>query len=398
VRVLFTSAGGRGHSDPLLPIARAAHAVGHAVAFCCRPPMAAIIEAAGFRAFTAGPAIAAPATIAPLQPLDTEREARVVRDGFAGRGIAHQRAAALPDVCAEWRPDVLVCDETDFGALVAAERLGLPYATVVVVAAGSFLRPDLITDPLNVLRAEHGLDPDPQLAMLSRYLTFVPGPPRFRDPAFPLAPTAHAVRPAALEAAPTDEPEPDHPGVRTVYFTLGTVFNMESGDLFDRVLAGLRELPGEVRPVETRPVEIIATVGADIDPAAFGAQPPHIRIASYIPQSSVLPRSSAVVSHGGSGTVLGALAYGVPQVLVPMGADQPFNASRCVALGIGRALDATTCTPLEVRDAVAVVLADPSYRERARGLRDESRALPGADYAVALLEQLAVDHAPIPSE
>ena len=126
MRILFTSAGGRGHSDPLLPIARAAQAVGHAVAFCCRPPMAEAIEAAGFRAFTAGPAITTPATIAPLLPLDTEREARVVRDGFAGRGIAHQRAAALPDVCGQWRPDVLVCDETDFGALVAAVRLDLP--------------------------------------------------------------------------------------------------------------------------------------------------------------------------------------------------------------------------------------------------------------------------------
>jgi UDP:flavonoid glycosyltransferase YjiC (YdhE family) len=394
VRILFTSAGGHGHSDPLLPIARAARAVGHAVAFCCRPPMAEAIEAAGFRAFTAGPAITTPATIAPLLPLDAEREARVVRDGFAGRGIAHQRAAALPDVCAQWRPDVLVCDETDFGALVAAVRLDLPYATVTVVAAGSFLRPDLMTQPLNVLRAEHGLDPDPQLAMLTRYLTFWPGPPSFRDPAFPLAPTAHAVRPAALEPTAGDEPDraANHSRVPTVYFTLGTVFNMESGDLFDRVLAGLRALP-----VETMPVEIIATVGTHIDPAMFGTQPPHIRIARYIPQASVFPRSSVVVSHGGSGTVLGALAHGVPQVVVPMGADQPFNADRCVALGLGRALDATSCTPMEVCDAVTTVLADPSYREQAHRLRDECRALPGADYAVALLERLAVDRRPIPS-
>ena len=84
------------------------------------------------------------------------------RDGFAGRGIAHQRVAALPDVCGQWRPDVLVCDETDFGALVAAVRLDLPYATVIVVAAGPSLRPDLMTEPLNVLRAEHGLDADPE--------------------------------------------------------------------------------------------------------------------------------------------------------------------------------------------------------------------------------------------
>ena len=178
-----------------------------------------------------------------------------------------------------------------------------------------------------------------------------------------------------------------------MYFTLGTVFNMESGDLFDRVLAGLRVLPAEILPVE-----IIATVGAHIDPATFGAQPPHIRIARYIPQSSVLPRSSAVVSHGGSGTVLGALAYGVPQVLVPMGADQPFNADRCVALGVGRALDATSCTPMEVtrrgHDGPRRSLIPRAGSPAARRVPARSRA---PSYAVALLERLAVDRRPIPS-
>ena len=270
MRILFTSAGGRGHSDPLLPIARAAQAAGHTVAFCCRPPMAAAIEAAGFRAFTAGPAIAVLSHVAPLLPLDTEREARVLRDGFAGRGIAPQRAAAVRELCEEWQPDLLVCDETDFGALVAGERLDIPYATVVVVAAGSFLRRDVIAEPLNDLRAEHGLEPDPQLEMLTRYLSFVPGPPSFRDPAFPLAPTAHAVRPAVLEPTPDEVPASAAAaaGTTTVYFTLGTVFNMESGDLFERVLVGLRELP----------VDVIATVGVEIDPATLrraAAERPH---------------------------------------------------------------------------------------------------------------------------
>jgi UDP:flavonoid glycosyltransferase YjiC (YdhE family) len=350
--------------------------------------MAEAIEAAGFRAFTAGPAIAVLSEVAPLLPLDTERETRVLRDGFAGRGIARQRATAMPELCGQWHPDLLVCDETDFGALVAGELLDIPYATVVVVAAGSFLRRDVIAEPLNDLRAEHGLEPDRQLEMLTRYLSFVPGPPSFRDPAFPLAPTAHAVRPSALEPPPDELPAPaaDAAGTTTVYFTLGTVFNMESGDLFERVLLGLRELP----------VDVVATVGVEINPATFGSQPPNVRIAPYIPQSSVLPASSVVVSHGGSGTVLGALAYGLPMVLLPMGADQPFNAARCESLGVARVLDATSCTPRDVRDAVTAVLAEPAYRERACRLRDETRALPGATYAVTLLERLAVERRPIP--
>ena len=116
MRMLFTSAGGRGHSDPLLPIARAARRAGHDVAFCCRPPMAATLEADGFAAFTAGPPIPRPAAMTPLAPTDRERELGVLRDGFAGRGIARHRATELPDIAGNWKPDVFVCDETDFGA------------------------------------------------------------------------------------------------------------------------------------------------------------------------------------------------------------------------------------------------------------------------------------------
>lgn len=73
-----------------------------------------------------------------------------------------------------WQPDLIVCDEIDFGSMVAAERLGLPYATVLVTAAGSFVRHELVAEPLNALRLEHGLPPDPELAMLSRYLILSP--------------------------------------------------------------------------------------------------------------------------------------------------------------------------------------------------------------------------------
>jgi UDP:flavonoid glycosyltransferase YjiC (YdhE family) len=99
--------------------------------------------------------------------------------------------------------------------------------------------------PINELRADHGLPPDPELAMLSRYLVLSPFPPSLRDPAFPLPATAHPLHPLVLEAA-TDATAP--PWIAylspapTVYFTLGTVFNLESGDLFSRVLAGLRDL------------------------------------------------------------------------------------------------------------------------------------------------------------
>ena len=88
------------------------------------------------------------------------------------------------------QPDLLVREETEYGGCLAAEVLGLPHATVGVHAIGEFVRRDLIGEPLAALAAAHGLPPDPDLAMLDRYLTLRPFPPGYRDPARPLAPTA----------------------------------------------------------------------------------------------------------------------------------------------------------------------------------------------------------------
>ena len=387
MRILFTFIGGNGHFEPLVPIARAAAAVGHTVAFGCGPSMAAIVEAAGFTVFTLGTGTGSAPERLPLRPLDVEREEQEFRDRFA-HGGAQYRAPLTGALCTAWQPDVLVCDETDFGGMLAAERLGLPYATVLVLAAGgSFMRPEVIGAVLNELRAEHGLPPDPQLAMLSRYLVLAPFSPSYRDPTYPLPATAHAFRPPMIGTAGDTPPTWSSvlPGAPTVYFTLGTIYNMESGDLFMRVLAGLRALP----------VNVVVTVGQHIDPAEFGPQPANIHIARYIPQLDVLPYCDLVVSHGGSGSVIGALAHGLPSVLIPMGADQPLNAARCKELGVARVLDAVKATPQAVREAVARVLEDPSYRQAAERIQDEIAGLPGPEQTIMLLERLAMEKRPL---
>jgi len=381
MRILFAFAGGHGHFEPLVPIARAAAAAGHVVAVVGGHGMVPAIKAVGFTAFATGQPGTGAAPRRPLLPLDAAREERDLRENFARR-LARERAADMLALGGEWKPDLVVCDEVDFGSMIAAERLGLPYASVLVTAAGSFVRPSIVGQPLHQLRAEHGLPPDPELAMLHRHLVLSPFPPSFRDPAFPLPATAHTIRPSALApvqgatepawlAALSDAP--------TVYFTLGTVFNRECGDLFARVLAGLRDVE----------VNVVATVGPGIDPAEMGPQPARIRITDYVSQSSVLPHCDAVVSHGGSGSVIGALAHGLPSVLLPMGADQPLNAGRSAALGVGRVLDALAATPESVRDALAAVLDKPTYRLAAQRLRKEIAALPPPLHAVPLLEELA---------
>ena len=117
-----------------------------------------------------------------------------------------------------------------------------------------------------------------------------------------------------------------------------------------------------------------------------------------IAQARVLPHCDAVISHGGSGSVIGALAHGVPMVLIPMGADQPLNGARCAALGVARVLDAVAATPEQVRETVAAVLADPNYRQAAQRLRDEIATLPTPESVVPLLERLASEKRPVMSE
>jgi UDP:flavonoid glycosyltransferase YjiC (YdhE family) len=379
--MLFTFAGGMGHFLPLVALARVAERAGHVVAFGAQPGMLPSIEEAGFGAYdTGGETLLLANERTPLLELDAAREARTIRDGYAGT-IARERARSVHRLCEAWDPDVIVCDEVDFGALIAAEVLGIPYATVVCIGSGSWVWPSLVREPLADLRSAHGLPADPELLMLRRHLILSPFPPSFRDPRNPLPENAHALRLVPTHGETTADaswlaaraPRP------LVYFTLGTIFNLESGDLFERVLEGLSELP----------LDVVVTVGRELDPAVLGRQPPNVRVRRYVPQSALLPHGDLCVSHGGSGSVLGALTYGIPMVLLPIGADQPLNAVRCKELEVAEVLDAASATPQDVKRAAAAVLADPAYARNAKQLEAKIAALPGPEHGLRLIEQIA---------
>src|SRR4051812_8304756 len=107
----------------------------------------------------------------PLRVVGPEDEKERIRTGFGDRR-SRERATTIRELCERSRPDVLVCDEMDFGALIAAEALGIPAATVVCIGSGSFVWPEIVGEPLNAIRAEHGLAPDPTLAKLHGAITF----------------------------------------------------------------------------------------------------------------------------------------------------------------------------------------------------------------------------------
>jgi UDP:flavonoid glycosyltransferase YjiC (YdhE family) len=66
--------------------------------------------------------------------------------------------------------------------------------------------------------------------------------------------------------------------------------------------------------------------------------PGGVRHCPYVPFSQLLPHAAALIHHGGIGTTAQALAAGIPQLVMPMGFDQPDNAARVVRLGVGRSL------------------------------------------------------------
>ena len=165
----------------------------------------------------------------------------------------------------------------------------------------------------------------------------------------------------------------------TAYLTLGTspLFNVRPS-VFRAFIDGLAD----------EPLNLVIALGSNNDPADFGPTPSNVRIERYIPQTLVFPRCDIVICHAGSGSVMAALAHGLPLVLVPIGADQPLNARRCADLGLARVLDEETLDPSVARAAVRGVLANRSYRQHAEKLRAEIEALPGPEQAVKYLERL----------
>ena len=207
MRILVTFVGGLGHLAPLLPLARAARDAGHDVAVAGSGGLVPQIEAAGFPAFaTSAPRHHAggPAArdLTPLAATDAQAAEVEFGQNFADRG-ARRMAAAVPGVLEEFRPDLVVRDETDLGTTIAAELVGVPVATQLVLASGLLIRPELVAPPLDVVRAEHGLAPDPGLSRLTSGLVLSPFPPSFRSPASPLLVTPTHFRSADPSARAT---------------------------------------------------------------------------------------------------------------------------------------------------------------------------------------------------
>jgi UDP:flavonoid glycosyltransferase YjiC (YdhE family) len=365
MRVLMVTAPGAGHVFPLVPLAWALRSGGHDVLLASMDVGVTLGSAAGLLTADVAPgmdmqrilhSIGAVGAFDGSPSRDRRAEAvtlfaevnRVMLDGT--RRLAHA-----------WRPDVIVYGSLEpAGAIVAAE-LGVPGvehaispAAATGVITGRIWSRLLDSDPV---------DPVAAIGIVPESLAPAPSP-GWAMRAVPYNGGA-AVPDALLE--PAERPR--------VLITMGTVAPRVGGGV-DVVRALVDELAGE-------PVDVLVALG--IDPTEIGTLPPSVRAFAWLPLTAALPHCAAVVHHGGSGTMLSALAFGVPQIVVPQGADQFMNAAMVARRGCG--LDPGP-RPSDVRDAVRRAVTG-EFDATAAEVRAEIEALPTPrDVADGLVDML----------
>lgn len=386
MKVLFSSIRNTSHFLPLVPFIEACRRAGHEVAVTAPADLAERVAGVGaaFMPFGhPGDAGLGPLWRKMREVPPAEHPRVAVGEIFAGACAA----AALPDVTTTietWRPAIVVRESQEYAALVAAEKLKVPHARVAISARGAEAEVAPFAAPyVDERRASVGLPPDPSGARVAGEPVLTLFPPSFEPGVGQASAQTLRFRAARAAAAPLPDwwPGAHKPNAPFVYVTLGTVI----GTMADRHSAYRCVLDA----VAGLPVRVLLTTGAELPPEALGPVPDNTHVERFVPQDQVLPHAAALLCHGGSGTVIGGLAAGVPMVVAPMFADQPFNAGCITAIGAGLGLPAEAPTAPAVRAALLRVLEEPSFRAAAQRLAAEIATLPPVEEAGAALARLA---------
>jgi UDP:flavonoid glycosyltransferase YjiC (YdhE family) len=260
--------------------------------------------------------------------------------------------------------DLVVTDAAYYPGALAAERSGLPWATLAI--SPFTLSDDLHRSPsvrdfdTRALRAELGLPPterdrldqsvSPRLHLLAWPAEFDVGPaPKQCRHVGPLHWSARAeAAPAWLEELRADRP--------TVLVTTTSAHFEHADELFhnyvDRSIEALNDLP----------VNGIVTVLKGEDWPRVRPRD-HVRVVRFAPHQACLERSAVAVTHGGWGIITRAMTLGVPLAIVPCLYDQPTNAAMCERRGVALTFDARALRAEALRDGVAALI-DPASPQR----------------------------------
>ncbi|MBV9334312.1 MAG: glycosyltransferase family 1 protein [Solirubrobacterales bacterium] len=290
--------------------------------------------------------------------------------------------------------DLIVREYSEFGGWAVAKRLGIPLVTQGIIRRLPAAVEARVAEVAGRLAALARVEParDAEELLGSAYLDVIP--PSFRCAWEHDSPIARACRPSAFDGSAGEAPPAwlealgrERP---LIYATLGNIFT-DSPAVWRAVLTALADLD----------VDALVTTGLDSDPTQLGTVPPNVRIERYLPQSHVLSRCTAVVCHAGFNTLVGAFSQGRPAVCLPLGADQPLNASCCARAGSGINLanapaqdfrgplvDPEKLDPEQITRDVTRVINEPAFTDAAGAIAREIGAMPGPPETARTLEQL----------
>jgi UDP:flavonoid glycosyltransferase YjiC (YdhE family) len=374
VRMLFAAIGAYGHVYPLLPLMQACADAGHEVVLATGEPFLGRLPLTTVPGYLD---LGLDAAVAETRRRHPERTGPDLSMAMFADVVSEYAVPALLAECRRSRPDLIVYEAMHAGAGVVANLLDVP-AAAFAIALGTGFFSQLHGETVRfrqALWAERGRIAPAGDTLLAD-VVISPVPPSLRD-GRPIG----AVLPIRSVAYDADElPVPgwlSRPADRPrVYLTLGTVS-----------FGAVEVIRRAVEEISALDVDLLVAVGPEGEPAAVGPTSDNVHVERFVPQAAVLPLVDVVVHHGGTGTVLGALAAGRPQLLLPQGADQFDNAVRLAAVGAARALLPDQWSPGAAGAAVGQLLGSGPERRVAEGIADEIAAMPPpADVVPSLLE------------
>ncbi|GAA4423388.1 nucleotide disphospho-sugar-binding domain-containing protein [Actinokineospora soli] len=364
MRVLFCSTAAIGRLFPLVPLAWALRAAGHEVLVTFGQHLDAA-AATGLHVIDAAPGYDGSAVFGAIRsnPALTEREFATPEErqhaGFvlmvaeANRPFV-DRTVELVD---QWRPDLVVYEQTATYGLIAAARRGVP---AVQRNLGTF-RTDGLHDQTGAHLADemrrHGVEHLPRPALVLEY-----------------------VPPSMLPF-----PEPEGEFVRDLPFTSAGVLGDRLPEPQGRPRIALTT--GTVKPPAHRHHALSATLAAaaevdadfalalgDIDYSVCGPLPANVTPVGWTPLDVLLTTCSGLVHHGGGGSTMAAIVAGVPQLLL---LDPRFPSTGTMAAAVEVSGVGLVTAPDDV-DAAALtaLLADEGLRKATADVRAELDTLP----------------------
>jgi UDP:flavonoid glycosyltransferase YjiC (YdhE family) len=379
VDVLLVSWDGGGNVPPMLALGRRLVARGRRVSLLGPDALGGRAESAGlrFRAF------GGEMSWASRPGVSIEDEMSSLSAHLTGPEIGIELLAAAEDA----RPKALVVDGMAAGAVAAAERLRIPTAVLIHTRyryneAAGWLR---LVVPVNSARRQFGLDALPERPGWFSELWRRAGTvlvASFRD----LEGVGDEIPWSVRHVGPIFDPDPeplpsevsslveDQTGPLVVVSLSSTYMHHE--EVLARIVQALNEVD----------VRSVVTLGDALEPARVAA-PDHGVVVSWAAHERLLPRCDLVITHGGLGTILGALSAGAPLVCIPLGREQPSNAAEVARIGAGVVVD-RTASASAIRRAIEHTLTAASYRDTARRLAAKANDLGHGEQAATIVDAL----------